>query len=66
MANNNEKIEITKTELRALIFWASIGIEKSRGGSYQLAKDYIRENYHIMPKHLQSECKKLEFGKRLK
>jgi hypothetical protein len=66
MANNNEKIEITKTELRALIFWASIGIKKMRGGSYEMAKDYIRENYAIMPKHLRSECKKLEFGTLLK
>ena len=66
MANNNEKIEITKTELRALMFWASTGIERMRGGSYQMARDYIRENYDIMPKHLQSECKKLEFGTLLK
>ena len=37
-----------------------------RGGSYSSAKDYIRDNYAIMPKHLQSECKKLEFGTMLK
>ena len=66
MANNNEKVEITKTELRALIFWAASGIKNMRGGSYQMALDYIKENYMIMPKYLQTECKKLEFGTRLK
>jgi len=63
---NNEKIEITKTDLRSLMFWASAGIEKHWGGSYTMAKEYIQENNKIMPKHLQTRCKKLEFGKRLK
>ena len=66
MAANNEKVEITKTELRSLMFWAKNGIEKSTGGSYRGALDYIRSNYAMMPKHLHSDCKRLEFGSRVK
>jgi len=64
MARNNEKIEITKTELRALMFWAHAGIERMRGGSYEFARDYIRNNYNVMPKHHHREYRSLEFGTR--
>ena len=67
MANNNTKIEITKTELRALMFWAADGIELMRGGTYDIiARDYIRNNYHLMPKHIRKDYRNIQFGTRLK
>lgn len=64
---NLTKIEITKTELRSLMFWASIGIAKSRGGTYsRTAKKYLRESYKVMPTHIEYRCKNVEFGTLLK
>lgn len=49
LAKNIEKVEITKTELRALMFWATVGVRKSNGGSYYSVVDFIKKNYAIMP-----------------
>ena len=38
-------IEIIREDLRALLFWAAIGVSKSRGGSYQKEIEYILETY---------------------
>lgn len=66
MASNNEKIEITKTELRSLILWASVGVRKMRGGTYgKIVVKFIRNNYNIMP-FGKKIFKYLEFGSNLK
>ena len=62
---NNNKIEITKTELRGLIFWATTGIEKSNGGSYSSVVNYIRKNHKLMWDTPNSQYKDLRFGSRL-
>lgn len=44
-----EKIELTPTELRGLIFWATIGIERINNGTYQeKAIEFIQKKYKIM------------------
>jgi len=60
-----KKVEITETELRGLIFWATQGIEKSRGGSYYSILDFIRGRGQIMT-YNKKRYKKLEFATQLK
>lgn len=62
--SNSKVVEITETELRGLIFWAAVGIEKSRGGSYFSIVEFIKDNYKFMT-HQKSKYKKLVFGSRL-
>lgn len=37
--------EVVDHDLRALLFWAHIGMRKSRGGQYEDALDHILETY---------------------
>jgi len=62
--SNSKKIEITETELRGLIFWATNGIEKSNGGSYSSIVEFIKYNANFM-NYNKSKYKKLMFGTRL-
>jgi hypothetical protein len=61
--SNSKTIEITETELRGLIFWASNGIMKSRGGSYYSTIEFIKNNYNLMVD--KNRFKNLVFGSRL-
>jgi len=62
---DSKTVEITETELRGLIFWATAGIEKSNGGSYHSVVEFIKDNYKFMT-YQKSRYKKLVFGSRLK
>ena len=42
---NKDSTEILKSDLRALLFWASIGIRSARGGQYQDDIEHILESY---------------------
>lgn len=63
--SNSKPVTITETELRALIFWATTGIERMNGGSYYSAMEFINDNYDIMHNN-KDRYKKLRFGTRLK
>lgn len=63
--SDSKTVEITETELRGLIFWATAGIEKSNGGSYHSVVEFIKYNYKFMT-YQKSRYKKLVFGSRLK
>ena len=63
--SDSKTVEITETELRGLMFWATVGIEESRGGSYYSVVEFIKDNYNFMT-HQKSKYKKLFFGSRLK
>jgi hypothetical protein len=58
-------VEITETELRGLIFWASYGIEKSRGGSYSSIINFIKSRSNLMHNN-KKRFKNLVFGSRIK
>ena len=45
---NFKVVEITETELMGLIFWATTGIEKMKGGSYYSTIEFINNNYNLM------------------
>ena len=47
-AKVNGPIEIDARDLRALLFWASVGVSKSVTGSHREASDYI-EDHCIRP-----------------
>lgn len=65
MGNDNKKVEITKTELRALLFWASVGVDNMHGGTYEgIILRLIKKYAHIMP-WTKKEYKSIEFGRRL-
>lgn len=38
-------IEVVTSDLRALLFWAAIGMENSRGGSYESDLEDILSSY---------------------
>ena len=62
--SDSKIVEITETELRGLIFWATAGIEKMRGGSYYSTIEFINDNYNLMSND-KKRYKKLVFGSRL-
>jgi hypothetical protein len=39
------KVEVMESHLRALLFWAAVGMRKSRGGSYSPDLKHILEFY---------------------
>jgi len=57
-------VEITETELRGLIFWATVGIGNSNGGSYRSIIHFIKNHSKLM--NCRMRYKNLEFGNRLK
>lgn len=59
-----KKVEITETELRGLIFWATIGIEKMRGGSYISTVEFIKNNTNLMHND-KKKYKELQFSTKL-
>lgn len=61
---NKKEVTITETELRGLIFWAAIGIEKKRGGAYSSTVDFIKNHHELMWNG--SDYKNLKFGTALK
>ena len=63
--SDSKTVEITETELRGLIFWATVGIEKSNSGSYYSTIDFIKNNCNFML-YRKSKYKYLAFGSRLK
>lgn len=63
--SNSKIVEITDTELRGLIFWATTGIEKSNNGSYSSIINFIKRNSGFMT-HSDKRYKNLTFGSRLK
>lgn len=42
---NRTIIEVVNSDLRALLFWAAIGMEKSHGGMYEDDLENILDNY---------------------
>ena len=42
---NKEIVEVVNSDLRALLFWAAIGMRNSRGGMYEADLQDIIENY---------------------
>lgn len=63
--SDSKIVEITETELRGLIFWATVGIERMRGGSYDSTIEFINNNYSLMSNN-KKRYKKLVFGSSLK
>ena len=45
MSKTKDLTEVVTTDLRALLFWATIGVTKSRGGYQQSEIEHILESY---------------------
>lgn len=42
---NKEQVEISSKDLKALLFWATVGVSKSHGGSYEDEVENIIQSY---------------------
>jgi hypothetical protein len=50
-----KKIEITHSELRSLLFWATIGVQNKTGGSYRNISEIILKYAKLLKFHLPSQ-----------
>jgi hypothetical protein len=53
-------VEVAKSDLRALIFWAEWGICRARSGSYAWLENELP---HISKTYLGKSCSRPKFGK---
>jgi len=43
--NDEKNVEVVRQDLRALLFWATVGVSRSRAGSYSNIIEHVLESY---------------------